>query len=159
MENEPVVDKQTMIQAILDGYGIEITNLEFLLRGFGGDCYRAESLTGVSYFLKLHDPVANQMMAASSRAFYLPLMHQLSVKRILPDIPYPLQTLEGVLSLKIGENEFVVTNFIEGELVGFGELPEAILICLAEKIAILHGSSANLEFEHPHPEQILLRSV
>jgi len=55
MENEPVVDKPTMIQAILDGYGIEITDLEFLLRGFGGDCYRAETRTGTSYFLKLHN--------------------------------------------------------------------------------------------------------
>jgi len=153
MENQPKISKNKLIFTVQQGYGLEIENIVFLLRGFGGDCYRAESLTGINYFLKLHDPAANQMMAASSRAFYLPLMHQLSVKRILPDIPCPLQTLEGALSLKIGENELVVTNFIEGELVGFGELPEAILICLAEKIGILHGSSANLEFEQPFIDQ------
>lgn len=87
------------------------------------------------------------MTAASSRAFYLPLMHQLSAQGILPDIPCPLQTLAGALSLKIGACELVITNFIEGELVGFGDLPEVILTNLAEKIGILHGSSAKLEFE------------
>jgi len=152
MENSPKIEKQTLIQAIFDGYGIEITDIEFLLRGFGGDCYRAESLTGISYFLKLHDPVANQMTAASSRAFYLPLMHQLSVKRILPDIPHPLPTLDGNLSLKIGASELVVTNFIEGELVGFDGLPEPILIRLAEMVGVLHHNRAKFEFEFPFIE-------
>lgn len=152
MENLPIINKKSMFQAILDGYGIEITDFEFLLRGFGGDCYRAETPAGVSYFHKLHDPVANQMMAASSRAFYLPLMHQLSTKGILQDIPCPLQTLDGNLSLKIGDNELVVTNYIEGELVGFDGLPEPVLTRLAEMVGVLHHNSAELEFKFPFIE-------
>jgi thiamine kinase-like enzyme len=153
--------EEKFIRAIQQGYGIEITHPEFLLRGFGGDCYRAETRpsislrtgSGISYFLKLHDPVNNQMMAASSRDFYLPLMHQLHAKEILPHIPHPLPTLDGALSLRIGANELVITNFIAGELVGFGALPEPILAQLAELVGILHASKAQLEFEHPFIEQ------
>jgi len=152
MENKSAIDKQTLDQAILNGYGIEINHLEFLLRGFGGDCYRAVTRTGLSYFLKLHDPVLNQMTAASSRSFYLPLMHQLHAKGILPHIPYPLPALDGRLSFKIGANELVITNFIEGQLVGFGRLPEPILARLAEMVGILHRSISELEFKFPFIE-------
>jgi Ser/Thr protein kinase RdoA (MazF antagonist) len=149
MDNSITLDKQNMVQAIKDGYGIEITNLEFLLRGFGGDCFRANSTGGTCYFLKLHDPVANQMTAASSRAFYLPLMHQLHTKEILTQIPHPMPTKDGGLSLRIGSNELVITNFIEGGLVGFDGLPEPILARLAEMVGVLHRSTAELEFEFP----------
>jgi Ser/Thr protein kinase RdoA (MazF antagonist) len=153
MKNETFIDKEKLIRSIHQDYGLEIVNLEFLLRGFGGDCYRAVTRSGESYFLKLHDPVANQMLAASSRAFYLPLMHQLYTKTILPNIPHPLPTLDGNLSLKIEANELVITNFIEGELVGFGELPLSILAQLAEQVGILHRSRTQLEFEHPFSDQ------
>jgi Ser/Thr protein kinase RdoA (MazF antagonist) len=153
MENETNIAKDTLIQAVRGGYGLEITTLDFLLRGFGGDCYRAETSVGTSYFVKVHDPVANQMTAASSRAFYLPLMHQLHAKGILPDIPYPLQTLDGELSLAIGAYTLVITNFIEGQLVGFVELPESIHTRLAEMVGVLHNSKAELEFEHPFIDQ------
>lgn len=153
MKIETLVDIQKIIQAIQQGYGLDIINIEFMLRGFGGDCYRANTRSGISYFLKLHDPVENQMMAASSRAFYLPLMQQLHTKGILPNIPQPLPTLQGALSLGIGTNELVITNFIEGQLVGFGKLPERVLIQLAEIVGILHVSIAELEFEHPFIEQ------
>lgn len=145
--------EEKFIQAIRQGYGIEIANLEFLVRGFGGDCYRAETAASSSYFLKIHDPVTNQMMAASSRAFYLPLMYQLHSKDILPQIPHPLPTRGGDLSLSVGVNELVVTNFIEGELVGFGEMPAPILTRLAEMVGVLHRSRAQLEFEHPFIDQ------
>jgi hypothetical protein len=143
------MDEKIMIQAIEDGYGIEITNLEFMLRGFGGDCYRVETGAGNSNFLKLHNPVANQMTAASSRAFYLPLMHQLHGKGILHHIPYPKPTLDGNLSLKIDANELVVTNFIDGELVGFGDLPEPVLVRLSEMVGVLHRSRTQLQFDCP----------
>jgi hypothetical protein len=145
--------EEKFIRAIQQGYGLDIGNLEFLLRGFGGDCFRADTPNGERYFLKLHDPVNNQMMAASSRAFYLPLMHQLHAKEILPHIPHPLPTLDDALSLRIGANEMVITNFIAGKLVGFGELPEPILAQLAELVGILHASRAKLEFEHPFIEK------
>jgi thiamine kinase-like enzyme len=49
--------------------------------------------------------------------------------------------------------ELVITNFIEAELVGFGELSETILGQLAEKVGILHNCRSQLEFEFPFIEQ------
>ena len=149
MGNEPITGKEKLIHSVQQSYGIEIANLAFMLRGFGGDCFRGETNDGHPYFLKLHDPVNNQMMAASSRAFYLPLMYQLYNRDILPDIPHPIPTLDGALSLKIDANELVITNFIAGELVGFGELPNSVLTQLAEQVGILHRSIADLEFKYP----------
>jgi hypothetical protein len=153
MKSKNLIDQQILVQAIRKGYGLEITDIKFLLRGFGGDCYRAETSTRTSYFLKLHDPINNQMTAASSRAFYLPLMQQLHTKNILPNIPHLLPKLDGTLSLGIGDNELVITNFITGELVGFGELPELILVQLAEQVGILHNCRDQLEFEYPFIDQ------
>jgi spectinomycin phosphotransferase len=153
MGKATVNDKQNLLLAIQQAYGLEIIHLEFLLRGFGGDCYRVETNAGSQYFLKIHDPVSNQTLAASSRAFYLPLMHQLHTKAILPQIPHPLPTRNGDLSLKVGVNELVITNFIEGELVGFDEMPGAIVAQVAEMVGILHNSLAQLEFEHAFIDQ------
>ena len=153
MKNKNHIDKDTLIQVTHQGYGIEIADLEFLLRGFGGDCYRAENQAGDSYFLKLHDPVNNQMTAASSRAFYLPLMQQLHAQNILPNIPHPLPTFDNKLSMSIHTGELVITNFIDGDLVGFGELSEPILSRLAELVGVLHGCRNQLKFEHPFIEK------
>ena len=153
MDSALSIGTDKLLQAIQQEYGLDIINLEFLLRGFGGDCYRCEAHNGNNYFLKVHDPVNNQMMAASSRAFYLPLMAQVHAQRILPDIPHPLQTLDGAHSFRIGVNELVITNFIEGNLVGFGRLSEQILAPLAEQVGVLHNCRDQLEFERPFIDQ------
>ena len=147
------METEKFIPAIRQGYGIEIASFEFLLRGFGGDCYRVETNAGGSYFLKIHDPIINQALAASSRAFYLPLMHQLHSKEIMPHIPHPVPTRAGDLSLTVGVNELVITDFIEGELVGFDEMPKPILAQLAELVGVLHRSLAQFDFEHPFIDQ------
>lgn len=153
MSNQQITIQNELTGAVQQGYGIELENIEFMLRGFGGDCYQAETRTAASYFLKLHDPIANQMTAASSRDFYLPLMYQLHSKQILPDIPNLVKTLDESLSLQIGTKTLVVTDFIEGELVGFGQLPEPILLRLAELVGNLHNCRSELEFEHPFIDQ------
>ena len=153
MENEPKIGKEKLVRAIQQGYGFEITNLEFLLRGWGGDCFSVETSDGRLYFLKLHDDANYMGIAVTSRPFYLPLMHQLHNKEILSQIPHPVRTLEGAFSLIIDSCEVVITNFIEGELVGFGELPEPILERLAGMVGILHRSRSQLEFQHPFIEQ------
>ena len=153
MSNEHVTNINNLMVAVQQGYRIELENIKFLQRGFGGDCYRIETDSAGSYFLKVHDPLANQSTAASSQDFYLPLMHQLHSKRILQNIPHLIQTGDGGLSLDVGVNRLVVTDFISAELVGFGDLPEPILIRLAEHIGVLHNSRPQLEFEHPFIDQ------
>jgi thiamine kinase-like enzyme len=153
MSKQRVANKNDLMLAVQQGYGLEIENIEFLLRGFGGDCYRVDTRTSASYFVKIHDPYMNLTTAASSRDFYLPLMHQLYSKQILRNIPHLIQTLEGELRLEVGANTLVVTDFIDGELVGFGDLPEAVHVRLAELVGVLHNSRPQLEFEHPFIDQ------
>jgi thiamine kinase-like enzyme len=153
MPNQRTTQKTDLIDAVLQGYGIELENIMFLQRGFGGDCYRVETGGAGSYFLKVHDPLANQSTAASSQDFYLPLMHQLHSRQILQNIPHLVQTMDGSLSLELGANRLVLTDFIEAELVGFVDLPEPILTRLAEHVGVLHNSRPKLEFEHPFIDQ------
>ena len=93
MENEPAIGSENLLQTIRLEYDIDIQNLVFHQRGWGGDCYIAETRTGKRYFLKLQDQERPIVFAASSRAFYLPLMDQLYNNRILPHIPHPIPTL------------------------------------------------------------------
>lgn len=153
MDDQHKIDIEDLILAVRKGYEIELENLEFLLRGWGGDCYLAQTAAGERYFLKLNDESTSNETAASSRPFYLPLMHQLHSKGMLPHIPHPIPTCTGAFSLKINPQELVITNFIDGDLVGFGKLPEPILIRLAGLVGILHRSLPQLEFEYPYIEQ------
>jgi len=152
MGNEPVIGRETLIKAVQQSYSFEIVDFEYLLQGWGGDCFVTTTRDGTPYFLKLHDQEKNAVFVASSRPFYLPLMDQLHRKGILPDIPHPVHTRRGDLSLRIGPCELVVTNFIAGDLVGFGEIADPILAVLADRVGILHNSSAELAFEHPFIE-------
>lgn len=153
MKNETLIDKEKFIQAIQQGYGFEIANIEFLLRGWGGDCYLVETKKGERYFLKVHDDATYMGTAVTSRDFYLPLMDELFSKRILPRIPHPIKTLDNNYRLGVGSNELVLTNFIEAELVGFGHLPDNVLAQLAEAVGILHRCKALIEIPHPLIEQ------
>ena len=154
MENPPTRINQTLLAtALLEGYGFQVTRLEFLQRGWGGDCYRAETHAGESYFLKLHDTGPQGAFAASSRDFYLPLMDQLFNQAILPHIPHPIYTQSGALSLAVGGRELVVTPFIQGELVGFGQMYQEVMAQFADLVGTLHASLPRLSFEHPFIER------
>ena len=153
MENKLKIDQDKLILAVQQGYGVDLKKVEFLLRGWGGDCYQAEIENGERYFLKLHDEANYMGIAATSRPFYLPLMHQLHHKNILPHIPHPVLTCKGAFSLPIDHHELVITNFIEGQVVGFGKLPEPILGQLAKMVGILHHSRSQLECRYPFIEQ------
>ena len=153
MKNEPAIGNKAFIQAIQQGYGFDIVSLEFLLRGWGGDCYVAKTDKGQRYFLKVHDDATYMGIAVTSRKFYLPLMDNLFTKGILTHIPHPIATLDGELSLSVGSNELVLTNFIEAKLVGFDHLSDKILTQLAEAVGILHRSKSQIEIPHPFIEQ------
>ncbi len=146
-------EETLLVGALQQAYGFQIALIEFLQRGWGGDCYRADTQTGERYFLKLHDPGPQGAFAASSRQFYLPLMDQLYQRGILSHIPHPIRTRAGNLSLALGPRELVVTPFIQGELVGYGQLPDEMLVQLADQVGILHASLPKLTFEHPFVEQ------
>ena len=153
MTKQTLISKEKLSQAICQGYGFESVKLQFLQRGWGGDCYLAETDCDQRFFLKLHDDANYVGIAPTRRPFYLPLMDQLHTKKILPWIPHPIPTLQGNLCLQISPFEVVMMNFIEGEIVGFGKLPEPVLAQLAKMVALLHDCQAQLEFDHPFIEQ------
>lgn len=152
MDAGPDFTEESLLPAIRQAYGLEVDKLAFLQRGWGGDCYLAETPAGDRFFLKLHDPGPQSAFAASSRRFYLPLMDQLHSRGILPHIPHPLHTRSGNLSLAIDSRELVITQFIEGAVVGFGELPDALVARLAHLVATLHASLPQLALDHPFIE-------
>jgi thiamine kinase-like enzyme len=79
-------------------------------------------------------------------------MDQLYTLGILPHIPHPLRTRTGAFSLAVGPRELVITQFIQGEVVGHDEISEAILVRLAEMVGTLHASLPHLSFEVPFVE-------
>jgi spectinomycin phosphotransferase len=153
MDKEPAIGTENLIKTIQEEYGLEVAALRFLLRGWGGDCYLAETRSGTHYFLKLHDPDNYIGVAALSMDFYLPLIDQLHGKGILPQIPHPLPTRNGAFYLNVGPQVLVITNYIEGEDVGFGKISKPILMKLADMVGILHSSTPRLKFEHPFIEK------
>ncbi|MBN1667617.1 MAG: aminoglycoside phosphotransferase family protein [Anaerolineales bacterium] len=144
--------KEEILAAIETGYGIQLNDLQFLLRGWGGDCFAGRGANGKRYFLKFHDSVEPSALAASERDFYLPLMHQLHHQQILPDIPTPLATRSSALFLPVADYEVVISAFIPGDLVGFGPLPDEVFSRLATLVGQLHASLPQLSFEHPFYE-------
>ena len=137
------------LPTITQAYGIPLRNLRYLHRGWGGDCYTAETAKGERYFLKFHDPSETLALAASSRDFYLSLTFQLYQEGILTHIPHPLPTRDGQFSLQIGSYILVITNYIEGELIGFEPFSIDLLSELAKIVGILHNSLEMLTFEKP----------
>jgi len=154
LQIQPASTDQLLLETALQaGYGFQVACLEFLRRGWGGDCYRAETHSGACYFLKLHDSGSAGAFAASSRDFYLPLMDQLHSLGILPHIPHPIHTRTGALSLAVGPREMVVSPYIQGKLVGLEEFPQDVLVQLANLVGTLHASLPHLSFEHPFVER------
>jgi hypothetical protein len=145
-----------LLDRIRSAYRLPLQNLRFLRRGWGGDCYSAETPNGEHYFLKFHDPSESVALAPSAQAFYLPLTYQLHHQNILPHIPHPIATIDGHLSLHLDPYTLVVTNFIEGDLVGFGPLQGEILAEVARLVGTLHRSLPELTFEQPFIEDFSL---
>jgi spectinomycin phosphotransferase len=158
VDSHPGIKIETLIQIMQQQYGIENASIRFLFRGWGGDCYEAEIHTGERFFLKLHDRNTGFDLAASSRAFYLPLMYQLFNRGILTNIPHPIPTLKGELSVPASSGELVITNFIEGKVVGFGVLPEPVLAELARMVGVLHRNKPQLKFKQPFIERFEILS-
>jgi spectinomycin phosphotransferase len=153
MENETAIGEESLIRTIQEDYRLEVTNLDFHQSGWGGNCYTVETLTGSRYFLKVVDQVTNIGVAVSSLDFYLDLMDQLHTKGILPHIPHPIPTQNGSLASRIDSFALVLTNYIIGEDVGFGNMSKPVLIQLADRAGILHNCRSQLAFEHPFIEQ------
>jgi hypothetical protein len=126
--------------------------LHFREKGWGGYSYITEADDGRRFFLKLQPVTGPEWASApSSPRFYLPLLHQLHVQNLIR-VPSLVLTTDGGFSAVVDGYELVLYDYIDGEVVGFGRLPEPVLARLAEMVGILHRSTQRLRFHHPFSE-------
>lgn len=154
MKVELNIDKTALIRKVRREYGIHVKSLTFVPEGEVAYCYVAHCGNGDRYFLKLFSDSRLGQISVSRSDFYLPLTWGLHSKNILPNIPYPIRTLNGRFKTCFGGRPLVLFNFIAGKRVGYeSPLPDEILATLAGMVGILHRSTPELDVEHPRLER------
>lgn len=153
MKSEPVIDKSALLETIRRAYDLPVERITFFTAGWVSYCYKVETAAGKRYLLKLYDESAPALLMATSRDFYLPLTHQLCTKGLLPHIACPVQARDGSFSAHAGPYLLLLLHYIEGEPVGFGRLPDEILVKLAGLVGRLHKSTPSLQLAHPLVER------
>ena len=143
------IDESDVLGAIRQAYGLPVEQITFFAAGWASLCYKAETTTGERYLLKLYDESAPALLIASSRDFYLPLTYQLCARKLLPQVACPVQALDGSFSAHAEPYLLILFHYIEGEQVGFGRLPDEILVKLAGLVGRLHKSTHSLQLANP----------
>ncbi|HEY9075082.1 MAG TPA: phosphotransferase [Anaerolineaceae bacterium] len=146
---EPALDQASLAAMLEQAYEVAIDHLAFIPTGWLAYCYVLDCRDGQRRFLKMYQGTRPAAFAASSPEFYLPLTRQLYTSGILPEIAYPLPSRSGSLLVQRGEIMLILFNFIDGRLVGLGELPEGVLAQLGRMVGILHRSTPALDLGHP----------
>ncbi len=152
IRSEPTVDERFIRNAVHHEYGLELKHLVFFPSGSLAYCYRAEGISGGKYLLKLYDESLPSSFLATSRDFYLPLTYQLYTKGLLQQIPCPVRTKDGNFYVRVGLHLLVLLGFIEGAIVGVGDMPDSILMKLAGLVGRLHRSTNALDLVNPMVE-------
>jgi spectinomycin phosphotransferase len=137
------------VDALRQAYGLPIERIAFLTTGWVSYCYIAETVAGERYLLKLYHEAAPTPLVAGSRDFYLPLTHQLCSRQLLPQIACPVRTSDGRFSISAGPYLLILFHFIDGEPVGFGKMPDGVLMQLAGLVGRLHRSTRDLDLPNP----------
>ncbi len=154
---EPAIDRSIILEVVRESFGLDVERVEFLTTGWASLCYRAETASGQSYMVKVYDESMPEPLLATSRDFYLPLTHQLFARGLVPQIPCPVRAQDGRFWVRAGQYVLIVSRFIEGELVGFGEsgldkLSDQLLVKLAKLVGRLHWSTGALHLTNPLTE-------
>ena len=92
-------------------------------------------------------------LLATSLDFYLPLTYQLCTRQLLSQIACPVRARDGRFSVRAGPYLLILFHFIEGELFGFGDLPDEIVVKLARLVGRLHKSTGALDLVNPLVER------
>lgn len=145
----PAIDVSVVLEALRQEYGLPVDRITFLTTSWVSRCYRAEIAVGQSYLLKLYDESMPAPLLATSRNFYLPLSHELCTRGLLPHIACPVRARDGRFSVRAGSYLLILFHFIEGEPVGFRDLPDEILVKLAGLVGRLHRSTGALDLVNP----------
>lgn len=149
MKPDTRVHEPAFAEAISRAYGLPVARIAFLTTGWISYCYQVETAAGETYLLKAYDESEPAPVLATSREFYLPLTYQLCTRRLLPQIACPVRAGDGSFSTHAGEYLLILFHFIEGKAIGFGELPDEIVVKLAPLVGRLHRSTRDLELVDP----------
>jgi Ser/Thr protein kinase RdoA (MazF antagonist) len=152
LSREPAIDKPAILRALRQAYDLPIESVTFMTSGWASYIYRGEIAGGASCLVKVYDESLPEPLLATSRDFYLPLTHQLCAKGLLTSIACPVQAPDGRFSIGVGQHRIIVFHFIEGHAIGFGPLPDEVLVKLAGLIGRLHSSTGSLELRSPLTE-------
>ena len=156
MKPELDIDESDVMEAIRLAYGLPVERITFFTTGWVSYCYKVETAAGKRYLLKLYDESTPALLIASSRDFYLPLTYQLCTRQFLPQIACPVPAKDGSFSVRTGPYHIILFHFIEGEQVGFGRLPDEILVKLAGLVGRLHKSTCSLQLANPLIERFAI---
>jgi spectinomycin phosphotransferase len=150
------IQEELVLQALRESYDLPLERLAFLTTGWVSYCYKAEIAAGAAYLVKLYDADEPTPFVAGSRDFYLPLTHQLCARRLLPQIACPVPARDGRFVVRAGPYLLIVFDFIDGERVGFGRLPDAVLAQLATLVGRLHRATRALDLVDPLTEHFAI---
>ena len=156
MKTEPAIGKAALSEILFREYGLAVERLDFLPTDWTAYCYIVHCANGERYFLKLTGSGGLVPYAIGDPAFYLPLTYELYTQGILPQIAHPIPARDGRLMLTGNGYRLILFNYIEGHLVGFGEMPENILARLAGLLGILHRSTSQITLDYVLQERFAL---
>lgn len=150
---EPAVDRAALLKALQQEYGISPRELRFVPTYCYASCYALEGTSGERYFVKVYGDWAPPTFVASSLEFYLPLTHELHARGILPNIAHPIPTLGGRFCTSFGGFLLILFDFIDGTVVGHGNVTGEVLASLARMVGKLHRSAVQIELPRPLVER------
>ena len=154
MKFESDIDKTALLEKIRREYGTDAVRLTFVPKGEVSYCYIVDCSKNERYFLKLFDNSRLARISVSRLDFYLPLTWNLHFKGLLPNVPYPVKTRDDSFTTNFGDWLLVLSNFIDGELIGCDSpLSDDLLIKLARLVGVLHRSTSEIGIEFSHVEQ------
>jgi hypothetical protein len=156
MTSRPAIPETPILATLRGAYGLAVERLAFMTTGWVSSIYRVDVACGARYLLKVVDERLPEPTIASSLEFYLPLCHELCRGGWLPQIACPVAARDGRFSVEAGPYRLIVFEFIEGERVGFGRLPDDVLARLATLTGRLHASTPHLTLANPLVEHFAI---
>jgi Ser/Thr protein kinase RdoA (MazF antagonist) len=133
---EPAIDRSSLATAVHRYYGLPVDSIEFVPVGWGTAGY---VLNGSQYFLKLWPRESPGALAR------LPVVRELHRHGLR--VPYPLETRESQLSVRLPAGVIAVFPFLPGESPpNWPNWPQPVLREVGRTLAQLHAIPLRLPF-------------
>ena len=145
MKYEPAIDRAALIDTVRDAYGLPVDALAFVPVGYASACYAVHSAGQARYFLKLWPASRPGRAVAARRDIVLPLTRALYERGLVPRVPYPIATRQGVLWATCAGLPFAVFPFLAGQAPPpWSAWPSSLRDELARTVAAIHRATPAL---------------